>query len=140
MSGLIAEMVKTFGKNQKVGGLESRSGQDIFCLKNVDTFTRTSVCELKMNTVAQAQLTVQTNILKHKNFIRNYWNFEKFESITKIASPLYNTAWLLPKFFLIEYRVLYSIEIPAMDQRKDHFPRILSKNFANLHWIIKLGF
>ena len=106
MSGLIAEMVKTFGKNQKVGDLESPSGRDIFCLKNFDTFTRTSVCELKMNTVAKTQLTfqmltAQTNILKHKNFIRNYWNFEKFKSTTKLASPLYNTAWLLPKFFFI---------------------------------------
>ena len=58
-----------------------------------------------MNIVAQAQLTfqkftVQTKVLKYKKFIRNYWNFEKFKSIRKIASPLYNTAWQLPKCFL----------------------------------------
>ena len=35
------------------------SGRDIFCLKNFDTFTRTSVRVSKMNAVARAQLTVQ---------------------------------------------------------------------------------
>ena len=40
-------------------GFESLSGRDIFCLKNFDTFTRTSVRASKMNAVARAQLTFQ---------------------------------------------------------------------------------
>ena len=39
------------------GGFESPSGQDIFCLKTFDIFTRTSTCVSKMNAVAHAQLT-----------------------------------------------------------------------------------
>ena len=39
-------------------GLESPSGRDIFCFKNVDTFTRISVVRVpKMNAVARAHLT-----------------------------------------------------------------------------------
>ena len=40
-------------------GLESPLRRDIFCLKNFDTFTRTSVCVSKMNAVARTQLTFQ---------------------------------------------------------------------------------
>ena len=38
---LVAQMVRAFGMNPKVRVFESPSGQDIFCLKNFDTFTRT---------------------------------------------------------------------------------------------------
>ena len=40
-------------------GFESPSGRDIFCLKNFDTFTRTSVDVSKINAVARAYLTYQ---------------------------------------------------------------------------------
>ena len=51
---------------------ESPSGRDIFCLKNVDTFTRTSVRVSKMNAVAHAQLTFQMIILLQKQI---HWDF-----------------------------------------------------------------
>ena len=56
---LIAQMATAFGMNPKVGGFESPSGQDIFCLKNFDTFTSTPVRVSKMNAGARAQLTFQ---------------------------------------------------------------------------------
>ena len=56
---LIAQMVRVFGMNPKVGGVESPSGRDIFCLQKFDTSTRTSVCMSKMNAVTRAQLTFQ---------------------------------------------------------------------------------
>ena len=40
-------------------GFEFPKGWDIFCLKNFDTFTRTSVRVSKMNVVAHAQLAFQ---------------------------------------------------------------------------------
>ena len=40
-------------------GFESPWGRDIFCLKNFDTFTRTSVHVPQINAVASAQLTFQ---------------------------------------------------------------------------------
>ena len=46
-------------------GLESPSGRDIFCVKIVDTFTRTSVRVSKMNVVARAEFIFQMlNILQ----------------------------------------------------------------------------
>ena len=36
-------------------GIESPSGRDNFCLKNIDTFQKTSVPVSKMNAVARAQ-------------------------------------------------------------------------------------
>ena len=36
-------------------GFESPSGWDIFCLKNFDIFTRTSIRVSKMNAVARSQ-------------------------------------------------------------------------------------
>ena len=46
-------------------GFEFPSGQNIFCLKNFDTFTRTPVRVSKMNVVARTQLTFQIlNLLK----------------------------------------------------------------------------
>ena len=45
--------------NPKVGELESPSGRDIFCLKNFDTFTRTSAIVSKMNAFTRAQLTFE---------------------------------------------------------------------------------
>ena len=56
---LIAQMARAFGMNPK---FESPSGRDIFCLKNFDIFTRTPVRVSKMNAVARAQLTFQTNV------------------------------------------------------------------------------
>ena len=56
---LIAQIVREFGMNPKVGGFESPSGKDNFCLKNFDTCSRTSVCVSKMNAVARTQLTFQ---------------------------------------------------------------------------------
>ena len=53
----MAQMVWAFGMNPKVGWFESPSGGDIFCLKNFDTFSRTSLCVSKINVVAHAQLT-----------------------------------------------------------------------------------
>ena len=53
MSGPIAQVVRAFGMNPKVGG-SSPSGRDIFCLKNFDTFTGASVRVSKMNAVATA--------------------------------------------------------------------------------------
>ena len=47
------------------------SGQDIFCLKNFDTFTRTSVGVLKMNAVAHAQLTFHRFTFPSKIFIQS---------------------------------------------------------------------
>ena len=44
-------------------GLESTSRRDIFCLKNFDTFTRTSVRVSKMNIVACAQFKFQISTL-----------------------------------------------------------------------------
>ena len=48
---------------------ESPSGRDIFCLKNFDTFARTTVRVSKMNAVARAQLTFQmlTLLQKYRN-------------------------------------------------------------------------
>ena len=47
-------------------GFESPSGRDIFCLNNVDTFTRMSVSVSKMNAVAREQLTFQMLTLLQK--------------------------------------------------------------------------
>ena len=55
----MAQMVRAFGMNPKIGGFESPSGRDIFCLKNFDTFTRTPVRVSKINAVARPQLTFQ---------------------------------------------------------------------------------
>ena len=52
-------------------GFESLSGRDIFCLKNFDTFTRTSVRVSKMNAVAHARLTVQLLTLLQKYLLIN---------------------------------------------------------------------
>ena len=60
-------MVKAFVKNEKAKGSSSPSGGDIFCLKNVDPFTRTSVRVSKMNAVARARLTSQM-----LTFLRKY--------------------------------------------------------------------
>ena len=57
---LIAQMVRAFDMNPKVGGSSpAHVGRDIFCLNNFDTFTRTSVRVSKMNAVARVQLTFQ---------------------------------------------------------------------------------
>ena len=44
------------------GGFESPTGRDIFCLKNFDSFTRTSVSVSKMNAVARAKFTLQQSL------------------------------------------------------------------------------
>ena len=66
MSGLINQMARVFGINPKVGGLDSPSGRDFFCLKNFDTFTRTSVRVSKMNAVARSLLTFEMLTLVDK--------------------------------------------------------------------------
>ena len=43
----------------EVWGFESPSGRGIFCLKNFDTFIRSSVRVSKMNAVARARFTYQ---------------------------------------------------------------------------------
>ena len=49
-------------------GFESPSGRGIFCLKNFDTFTKTSVRVLKMNVVSRVQLTyLMLTLLKKIN-------------------------------------------------------------------------
>ena len=47
------------GPDSSTGRLGSLSGRDIFCLKNFDPFTRTSVRVSKMNAVARAHSTFQ---------------------------------------------------------------------------------
>ena len=66
---LIAQMVRAFGMNPKVGGSSPPSGRDIFCLKNFDTFTRTPVRMSKMNAVARAQFTFQMLTLLPKHLM-----------------------------------------------------------------------
>ena len=51
---------------QILRAFESTSGRDIFCLKNFETFTRTSVRVSKTNAVARAQLTFQMLTLLQK--------------------------------------------------------------------------
>ena len=58
-------MVRAFGINAKVGG-SSPFRQDIFCLKNFDTFTRTPIRVSKINVVSCAQLTFQMLTLLQK--------------------------------------------------------------------------
>ena len=50
-------------------GFEFLSGGDIFCLKNFDTFTITSVRVSKMNAVARAQLTFPMLTLLKNNYV-----------------------------------------------------------------------
>ena len=53
---LIGRMVRPIGMNPKVGGFKSPSGQDIYCRKNIDTFTRSFfVCRKWM--LCRTQLT-----------------------------------------------------------------------------------
>ena len=62
-------------------GFECPSGRNIFCLKNFDTFTRTSVRVSKMNSVARAQLTVHM-----LTFLQKYLcSFGKFQSLQLIV-------------------------------------------------------
>ena len=66
---LIAQQVRAFGINPKVGGsrpLRSRR----FPLKNFDTFPRTTVRVSKMNTVARTQLAFQMLTLLQKYLYR----------------------------------------------------------------------
>ena len=63
---LIAQKVRAFGMNPKVGGSSPPRVGTIFCLKNFDTFTRTSVRVSKMNAVACVQLTLQMSTLLQK--------------------------------------------------------------------------
>ena len=65
--------------NPKVEGFESLSGRDIFCLKNFDTFTRTSVRVSKINAVVRALLTVQVLTLIQKDI---YTVWKPFHYIT----------------------------------------------------------
>ena len=53
-------------------GFESFSGRDIFCLKNFDNFTRTSVSVSKMNAVARAQLAFRMLTILQKYCKKSY--------------------------------------------------------------------
>ena len=66
---LIAQMVRAFGMNLKVGGSSTPQVETFSVSKNFDTFTRTSVRVSKINAVARAQLTFQmlTLLPKHYN-------------------------------------------------------------------------
>ena len=55
---LIAQVIRTFGRNSKIGG-SSPPQVEIFCLWNFDSFIRKSFRESKMNVVTCAQLTFQ---------------------------------------------------------------------------------
>ena len=59
MSGPDSSNGKSIRHESDGWGIESPSGRDIFCLKNLDNFTRASVRVSKMNAVARAQLTFQ---------------------------------------------------------------------------------
>ena len=64
---LIAQMVRAFGMNPKVGGSSPSQVETFSVLKNFDTFTRTSVRVSKMNVVVRAQLTFQMLTLLQKH-------------------------------------------------------------------------
>ena len=72
-------MVRAFGMNQKVVD-SSPSGRDIFCLKNVDTFTKTPVRVSNMDAVARAQLTFQII----KRIVNKIW----------ILNSDFNSSWI----------------------------------------------
>ena len=57
MSGPDSWIGYRFRHESEGWGIESPSGRDIFCLENIDSFTRTLVRESKMNDVTRAQLT-----------------------------------------------------------------------------------
>ena len=69
---LIAQMVRAFGTNPKVGGSNPPQVETFSVSKNVDPFTRTSVRVPKMNAIVHAQLTFQIVILLQKQF---HWDF-----------------------------------------------------------------
>ena len=86
---LIAQMVRAFGMARRLG-VRFPFRAKIFCLKNFDTFTRTSVPVSKTNVVAHAQLKIQniTVLRKYKitplqwsvyNIILN--KFNNFETV-----------------------------------------------------------
>ena len=66
--------LKWLEHESKGWGFKSPSGQDIFCLKNFDTFTRTPVRVSKMNAVAWAQLTLQMLTLFKKYIVVSICN------------------------------------------------------------------
>ena len=96
-----------------------------------------------MNTVAQPELTfqmltVQTKIMKHKNFIRNYWNFEKFKSITKKLHHYITLPGYSPSFFNRIPCIVFNWD-SSSGSEKEPFPRILSKKCAKLHLDYQIG-
>ena len=66
MSGPDSSIVQSIRHESEGWGFESPSGQDIFCFKNFDTFTRTPVGVSKMNAVARTLLTFQMLTLIQK--------------------------------------------------------------------------
>ena len=75
---LIAQEVRAFGMNPKVGGR-------VFCLKNFDTFTRTPDRVSQMNAVARAQLTYQMLTLlqrytKMRHNLKSYSPYIQWQS------------------------------------------------------------
>ena len=63
---------------------ESTSGRDNFCLKNFDTFARTSVRVSKMNAVACAQLAFQNWTLPQKYKTWNHYEDDGHISPTDV--------------------------------------------------------
>ena len=71
-------------------GFEPPSGRDIFCLKNFDTFTRTSVRVSKINAVTRTQLSFQMLTLLPKISILpepvfKTWNCKGLALITQMV-------------------------------------------------------
>ena len=60
MSGPDNSNLKSIRYESEGWGFEFPLARDLFCLKNFDTFTRTSVRVSKINAVARAQLTQLT--------------------------------------------------------------------------------
>ena len=63
---LVAQMVRAFGMNPKVGGSNPPHVETVSVSKNVDTFTRTPVRVSKMNAVARTQLIFQMSFFLQK--------------------------------------------------------------------------
>ena len=67
MSGPDSWNSKSIRHESEGSEFEYPSGRDIFCLKNIDTLTRTPVRVSKMNAVARALLTFQISNVNFKS-------------------------------------------------------------------------
>ena len=62
----VGQIARAFGMNLNVVGSTPLWGQTWFCLKMIDSFSRTSIRQSKLNGVARAKLIAQTLILQRK--------------------------------------------------------------------------